>query len=95
MAIPRFLLRKKTKHRHSIRRGLVFLMVLFAIGLFLIGNFCSGWFTVIPEIFGNWPEEGLEKSNLFRFLLPEGGILLIFLDQRTYQVQVLRTLNRS
>ena len=28
VAIPRFLLRKKKKHRHSIRRGLVFLMVL-------------------------------------------------------------------
>ena len=41
VAIPRFLLRNKKKHRHSIRRGLVFLTVplpLF-IRLFLIGNF--------------------------------------------------------
>ena len=39
VAILRFLLRKKKRHRHSIRRGLVFFYGAFALVYFLIGNF--------------------------------------------------------
>ena len=70
---------KNKKHRHSIRRGLAFLLVLLALFIPHCWQLCYSWFTAISEMFGNWPEEGPPIFVMSKPLVFSTRLLLMLL----------------